>query len=529
MKTILYAVILAAGIVSNNNNFVLCEDVEGDVVAEEEDDEENCTSFFDFACNNENFTSLCDLINYVDLPDDFAFKTGFAPTDDAFANQSDLDLLISGDKERALDLLLYHLSSDYATFGCATLLEMMNGKNTRTICVDNVPVYQKGKGNPRTTDLPKFSMDDTFDICNGGMVYAIDDVLVPNLTTMKSSSSSSSSDFVSTLEVFFDDLKLTTLATYEDELAHEGPVILDDGILFVSNRLYESDSTTESGQGEPSVQVSFYNFTSKETIDLGLSDIIPVANGAVLLDDGNVAILAQGTKTKKSGIAIFNPKSIGKSVDDDVEFLTTSWGATETPFNSPNDIIQASDGSIWYTDPQYGYEQGFRPPPESGNWVWRYDYKTNKNRLMADQFIRPNGIAFSSNEDYIYITDSGHFPGDGNPIPTNPSTIYRYRVLWDDEDINNSEPLLTERTVFAVASPVPDGLKVDADGNIWTGTSQGLEIFSKTGKPVGIIEIDGGLANFAIREQQNGERQITIYAMNGKKLIQIDASFSGNI
>ena len=196
MKTILYAVILAAGIVSNSNNCVLCEDVEGDVVAEEEDDEENCTSFFDFACNNENFTSLCDLINYVDLPDDFAFKTGFAPTDDAFANQSDLDLLISGDKERALDLLLYHLSSDYATFGCATLLGMMNGKNTRTICVDNVPVYQKGEGNPRTTDLPKFSMDDTFDICNGGMVYAIDDVLVPNLIATKSSSSSS--DFVST-------------------------------------------------------------------------------------------------------------------------------------------------------------------------------------------------------------------------------------------------------------------------------------------------------------------------------------------
>jgi hypothetical protein len=73
MKTILYAVILAAiSIVSNNNNFVLCQDVEVE--------EENCTSFSDFACNNEKFTSLCELINYVDLPDDFAFKTGFAPT-----------------------------------------------------------------------------------------------------------------------------------------------------------------------------------------------------------------------------------------------------------------------------------------------------------------------------------------------------------------------------------------------------------------------------------------------------------------
>jgi gluconolactonase len=338
------------------------------------------------------------------------------------------------------------------------------------------------------------------------------------------------------------DFNITTLDIYEDPLAHEGTVILDDGILFVSNHLYEIDPTTKSGQGQIFGQVSFYNFTSKKTIDLGLSDIIPMPNGAVLLDDGNVAILAQGTKTKKGGIAIFNPKSIGSgsgSVDDDnddnVKYLTTSWGALETPFNSLNDIVQASDGSIWFTDPQYGYEQGFRPPPESGNWVWRYDYKTNKTRLMADQFIRPNGIAFSLNEDYVYITDSGYWSGDGTETlknPTLPRTIYRYRVLWDDdEDINNnSEPLLTERTIFAVASsPIPDGIKVDASGNVWTGTALGLEVFSQTGKPLGIIEIEDGVANFAIQEQQqqNGEKQKnTIYAMNEKKLLQIDASFS---
>jgi hypothetical protein len=169
---------------------------------------------------------MCDLINYVDLPDGFEFKTGFAPTvslislklfrrlhmlpnpsltlfvlllilkDNAFANQSDLDLLFGGDKEGSFDLLLYHLSSDYATFGCGNLLEMMNGKDTRTICVDNVPVYQKGKGNPRTTDLPKFSMNDTFDICNGGTVYAIDDVLVPYLATTTATTKPSLSDFV---------------------------------------------------------------------------------------------------------------------------------------------------------------------------------------------------------------------------------------------------------------------------------------------------------------------------------------------
>jgi gluconolactonase len=287
------------------------------------------------------------------------------------------------------------------------------------------------------------------------------------------------------------------------------------------------------GQGQIFGQVSFYNFTSKKTVDLGLSEIIPMPNGAVLLDDGIVAILAQGTKAQKGGIAILNPKSIG-SVDVDVEYLTTAWGALETPFNSPNDIVQTSDGSIWFTDPQYGYDQGFRTPPESGNWVWRYDYRTNKNRVMADQFIRPNGIAFSFNEDYIYITDSGYWSGNGTDPgvlknPTLPTTIYRYRVLWDDEDINNSEPVLTERTVFAVASPIPDGIKVDASGNVWTGTSIGLEVFSQTGKPLGIIEIDGGVASFSIQEQQNGEKQITIYAMNEKKLIQIDASFSDNI
>jgi len=57
------------------------------------------------------------------------------------------------------------------------------------------------------------------------------------------------------------DFNITTLDIYEDPLAHEGTVILDDGILFVSNHLYEIDPTTKSGQGQIFGQVSFYNFT----------------------------------------------------------------------------------------------------------------------------------------------------------------------------------------------------------------------------------------------------------------------------
>lgn len=75
--------------------------------------------------------------------------------------------------------------------------------------------------------------------------------------------------------------------------------------------------------------------------------------------------------------------------------------------NSPNDVVVAGDGAIWFTDPSYGHLQGFRPAPEVGDFVYRHDPATGQTAVVGDGFDKPNGIAFSPDERTLYITDSG--------------------------------------------------------------------------------------------------------------------------
>ena len=78
--------------------------------------------------------------------------------------------------------------------------------------------------------------------------------------------------------------------------------------------------------------------------------------------------------------------------------------------NSPNDVVVTSDGSIWFTDPPYGiltdYEGHKAESEVGGNYVFRVDGATGEIRVVADDFIRPNGLAFSADESLLYIVDS---------------------------------------------------------------------------------------------------------------------------
>jgi gluconolactonase len=96
--------------------------------------------------------------------------------------------------------------------------------------------------------------------------------------------------------------------------------------------------------------------------------------------------------------------------------------------NSPNDVVVKSDGSIWFTDPTYGiltdYE-GFKADPEQqGCYVFRADAETGKLSLVADDFVKPNGLAFSPDERLLYIADSG-FSHD----PSAPHHIRAFDVV----------------------------------------------------------------------------------------------------
>ena len=210
--------------------------------------------------------------------------------------------------------------------------------------------------------------------------------------------------------------RLKILASYDQPLAHEGPVFIPERreIFFTSNRLKRAD-------GSQYVIASVFNIDTKQTRNLGLTDSVPMSNGAFRLRNGNIVITMQGDFSKPAGLAEYN-LSTGS-----VKILTK--GFADYQFNSPNDVVQADDLSIWFTDPQYGYEQGFRPKPTIGNWVWRIDASGQIQRLMIDGFAKPNGIAFSPDQKYVYVTDSGYIAGDGQRNSVLPRTIYRFRIV----------------------------------------------------------------------------------------------------
>ncbi len=126
---------------------------------------------------------------------------------------------------------------------------------------------------------------------------------------------------------------------------------------------------------------------------------VPMANGGVNYGNG-VLFCAQGTLERPGGLVV---------MQQEVPYATTNLidGFFGRKFNSVNDVVVHSDGSIWFTDPCYGYEQGFRPEPELPCQVYRFDPRTKGVRVVADGFDMPNGICFSPGEETVYVTDTG--------------------------------------------------------------------------------------------------------------------------
>lgn len=157
-------------------------------------------------------------------------------------------------------------------------------------------------------------------------------------------------------------------------------------------------------------------------------------------------------------------------------------------FNSPNDVVVKSDGSIWFTDPSYGimtdYE-GDKAESEIGNCnVYRVDGQTGAVTIVADDFDKPNGLAFSPDESILYIADTGvsHTPG-GN------KHIRKFAVNGDK---------LGKNSVFADCNAgLFDGFRIDRDGRVWSSAGDGVHCFLPDGTLLGKIRIPELVANVA--------------------------------
>jgi len=257
--------------------------------------------------------------------------------------------------------------------------------------------------------------------------------------------------------------------------AHEGPVYVRewDAVLFTS----VSHTTNIPAFGDRNVSIGRLDVPSLEVSSFAAAT--NMANGMTLDRQGNLLICEQGTLTTSAAISRMNLQSRA------VEPVVDGW--LGLPFNSPNDVVVKSDGTIWFTDPSYGSLQGFRNPPLVGNYVYRYDPADGSVSVVADSFEQPNGLAFSPDESILYINDSGAIEGPGTYYVNRPHHIRAFEVR---------ERTLAGGGLFAVVTPgIPDGLKVDEAGRVYSSCTTGVKVYSPAGKLLGEI-LAGGVANF---------------------------------
>jgi gluconolactonase len=186
-----------------------------------------------------------------------------------------------------------------------------------------------------------------------------------------------------------------------------------------------------------------------------------VANGMALDLGGRLVVCEQGTRSQPAAITRDGLK------------LASHWNGR--PLNSPNDVVVKSDGSIWFTDPSYGWLQGFRPEPMMGDHVFRYDPHSRALEVVADGFDKPNGLCFSPDERVLYVADNGA-----------PHHLKAFDVL-------KGRRVVGER-VIAVSTPLhPDGTGTDSAGRIYATFSGGIQVLAPTGALLGEIRLPGAV------------------------------------
>ncbi|ORX39790.1 hypothetical protein BD324DRAFT_614990 [Kockovaella imperatae] len=156
-----------------------------------------------------------------------------------------------------------------------------------------------------------------------------------------------------------------------------------------------------------------------------------------------------------------------------------------------------SGWTLWFTDPTYGHEQGFRQKPQMPSQVYCFDPQTSEVRAVADGFDHPNGLCFSPEGDVCYVTDTGSVHGNGDISHRRPATIYAFDVHWPDVDMTIGGPTLHNRRLFAfIDVGLPDGIKCDTAGNVYSGCGDGVHVWNKYGKHIGKIFLGTYCANF---------------------------------
>lgn len=276
-----------------------------------------------------------------------------------------------------------------------------------------------------------------------------------------------------------------------------GGFIFTEGPMWRSGKLWFSDVRGDKVR-------TFDPKTGAVTVILkdsgGVKDSPPTANS------GSNAMI-----TDKDGSILLTRMAIGtiERMDDQgglKPFLSNYQGKR---LNSPNDLVFAKDGALWFTDPSFGLPKMDQDPAKQlkFNAVWRY--ADGKLAPVITDMTQPNGIGFSPDGKTLYVSNSA------------PDMYLRAYDVGADGKVGNPRTIIQYP---GTAPDVPDGLKVDSAGNIWTSGPGGVRIISPAGKVLGQIEIPEVVANIAFA----GDGK-TVYLTGSTSLYRLKAKIAGEL
>ncbi|OOF66335.1 SMP-30/gluconolactonase/LRE family protein [Rodentibacter sp. Ppn85] len=219
------------------------------------------------------------------------------------------------------------------------------------------------------------------------------------------------------------------------------------------------------------------------------------ANGNTLDMEGNLITCEHGrraiSKTDKQGnVQILVDKLEGKR------------------FNSPNDLVVKSDGTIWFTDPPYGIlsdAEGKKSPSEIiGCYVYCYDPKTDEINIATFNVMRPNGLAFSQDEKQLFVADMSivEFAKEG----------LHHLVVFDVE----GKRLKNRRNVAEINPGIPDGLQIDKQGVIYCSCENGILVLLSDGTYLGRFIVGKTTSNCTF-----GDNQKTLFITSSNSLYRL--------
>jgi gluconolactonase len=251
----------------------------------------------------------------------------------------------------------------------------------------------------------------------------------------------------------------------------EGPVWHPDGYLLFSdpntNTIYRYNPKNHN----VTVYMSHSGYTGADIGDYGQ----PGSNGLAIDKEGRLIIDQHGNRRvirieKKGPVTVLADKIDGKR------------------FNSPNDVLLKSDGSVYFTDPPYGLPGFFNDKNKELDYQGVFMIKNGKVSVVAKDCGGPNGLAFSPDEKYFYVTN-----WDIRDIH-HTKTIWRYEVQ-PDGTLKNGKVFYDFS--FTEDDEALDGMKVDREGNLYISAPGGLWILSAVGKLLGKIVTPERPANMA--------------------------------